>query len=411
MFILTDKGVIAHVKDGNITLTDALNNVVNIDKHEMPSRVLGQYNLSCCFAINVEGITKAKQIEPGNTSLLLQPNEIATFVLWNESILNKLRIIEWLTSQLAYGKTYHHEEISHWIKFNRHDIEIRDCQVGAIDYEHHISELIKKRPALTNAFQLHYELSRLGEIVRFEMAHAESRLREAIQWIILLTSQIKEKPRYEDGGEYVYYGLQADQVGWCITDTVKALSTALDSLSKYTFLTNKVDIETFPPTPSALAGNLRNYKPRGNLVTSDAYETIRRLTDDIKPLIELRHELTHNQALYPIRQPAFIGYRTPCVNNLGIAYGEILWWDIDSDHYSRSCKRTGFFKQRRNAITEATKSFLSTHRLVDAILDFILREIVFRLGEKNFEDITYLEMGSDYKENYPTVSLKSVLSS
>lgn len=391
-----------------VTLHDVLDNKFSIT-NEGKVNGIKLSNMHSCFLSASRDIINTNRVEQGSMSLLLDETNFVTFIKWSEMILYKLRIIEWSAIQLAYGQSYY-SEVDQWRTFNQIEIEIRDCRCGPLEYEHYIDSWHQCNFKLTKAFQLHFELSRLVEVVRNEMAHAEARLLDGIKGLRSLILDLDQEHRFNGKiREYVSYSIKTDNVGWCIVDVVKALSTALDGLSKYVFLLSKVDKDVFPKTPSVLAIDLHKYQPQGTFVASESCLQMLDLFNNVRPLINLRHELTHNQSLYPIRQPAFVGYGTPCVNNVGIAYAEILWWDRNGDTYARSCGRTGFLKQKRNAIIEAHESFKGTYKLVNAVIDIVMREVLSRLEYHGITEITYMKMSALGDEDYVACSLRSLL--
>lgn len=408
MHILTEKGVAAHLKDGEITLIDPLGNtaVSTIDKN-ISTTLNSRYGLSPIILVD-ESFIQENGINPSfdNTSLILKTDDnCLTYLQWSDNLLSIIRQIEWTCSQIIYGKTFDSDDVANWLVFNQQDAYIRDCHCDSKAYEKFIAAWSKELPDLTKSFQTHYELTRLIEIVRFEMSHAETRIREAINWISSVIKIVHQEHGLEKGSELVKYGVPVDQIGWCITDSVKSLSTALDTLSKFIAVISVVSPNKVPKTPAVLAGNIAQFRPKGELVPGNRYDKIQECFSKVKSLINLRHELTHNQALYPVRQPAFVGYATPCVKGEEIAYGEIMWWDVEEEHFSRSCGRIGFFAQKKNAIIEVTTAFKNTCALIDILLDTAKLQVLGSARKLNFKEICVLDFDKQDKHTFAKHSI------
>jgi hypothetical protein len=91
----------------------------------------------------------------------------------------------------------------------------------------------------------------------------------------------------------------------------------------------------------------------------------------IKPLVSLRNELTHNQNLYP-RLPAFIGRKTPNVNDKDIIYCDIVLWNMEGELFDRADGTLGFFSQHRNAMAELHSYFVDACLLIDRVVNLSL---------------------------------------
>jgi len=410
-WLLTNKGIFAEFKTQNIHLYDVLGNkhiesCVNKD----PLEQLTSWNLEPCFSIEADGLESAKEINPQFTSVALSNEHFsATFQKWEDHYLNEFRKVEWIIGQVAYGKTYGRHELRLMEGFETNESLIRDCHLNSSDYEKLIGQWREQDPKVTLALQTQHEISRLGELVRFELAHAEARLLEAVTWIAKLIIDSNGRKKIENNDEYVSYGMIVDQIGWCVTDTVKSLSTSLDAASKYINLISSIVPNKKPKTKPMLAGHLQNFRPKGSLIDKESRTIVKNNYAKLKPLINLRHELTHNHVLYPIRQPAFVGKETDCINNISLAYAEILWWDKNGEGYSRNNGRTGFFSQRNNAIKEARDAFVSTIELVESIVLVAKRISLSTAKDNGINRITYLKMDNNSKAEYNVSEVEQLL--
>ena len=394
MHILTDIGLLAVATDSNIEIKDFIGNVSSLPlKSSIENTLVKEFNINPIFLFNgpVKG-NMDEHLYDVLTSIIIAPeNPTYTYATWSEEILSKCQEIEWIATQVALGRKMNDEELSIWQRFYQIDDQIKNCQFSSLDYEKAISELSKESSNLTKSLQSQYEIIRLVQVVRYELDHAEVRLKESIKWIIEAIIDTNKKNEVKKNKEIIKYGFNTDQIGWCITDMVKSLSTSLDTLCKLINFIKEINHNNYGKVKSVLAGHIENYVPKGKEIPAGRRQELLDAFSLVKPLINLRHELTHNQTLYPVRQPAFIGHGTQRINNKSLAYGEIMWWDTSGDHYCRASGRTGFFKQNRSAILEASSAFRNTLKLIDLTLKTLHIEMKQKATNNSINEVLLMK--------------------
>jgi hypothetical protein len=237
-------------------------------------------------------------------------------------------------------------------------------------------KILHRYDKVKNLYCVQQHVRYLFELVRSEIYHAESCVKEIVY---LFHQIIKEKKDEINDKEIIYTGLLGDKVGWYVTDCVKALATSLDGLSKILHYIDDYRLHRKVKKPKVLFSDLVRVKKFKEDTTFKQY------LNELNELFLLRHDLTHNQLFYPVRQRVFIGSGKTPLNSQKFAYADILIYDFKDGCYTRALGIEGFFSMKRDTISFLQESIHKVYNFFHYCISSVYDELINEAKESNIE--------------------------
>jgi len=237
-------------------------------------------------------------------------------------------------------------------------------------------KILRHFEKVKDIFIIQQNMRYLFELVRSEIYHAENCIVEIIK---LLQDILILKKDDIHNNEIIYTGVLGDKVGWYITDCVKALATSLDGLSKALHYIDDFRINGKIKKPKVLSSDLCKVKKFHDDPKFMQY------VDGLNELILLRHDLTHNQLFYPVRQRVFIGSGKTQINDHKFAYADILMYDFKDGAYTKSPGVEGFFSMKRDTISFLHKSLFDVYSFFKYCISSVYDGLILEAKESNIK--------------------------
>lgn len=389
---LTDKCIFIEQRNANFTFTDANNSqLTNIIEGVDLFEAAEKFNLKVCFKLHQNDIEIEKNQSPDNNSIVVNNNgSLSTLFHEIDKLLPTLRQIEDVSFQLITGKILHRNDVL--LMEGLYEIKdlVRDGHLSAEKYDQYISQWQNKFPNILKAFLVRDEISRVGDLIRTELCHAEHSLRNCLIWLTKGIKVASEEKKFSENEERVTYGFSTDHAVWAIIDSIKAISTSLDALAKFIYFIKNINLHSYKRVQNVMFSNLKNYKLSTKLHSIRTISSIEKQYIKLQPVINMRHELTHNCGLFPVRQPVFVGRKTPCVNNIDLIYADIMSWDIINNSFTSAQRRVGFFNQKNNAVSFVYNSINSALVLIQEIFKSMRVDILYKAKISGIKQVTIL---------------------
>lgn len=396
--LLCDKGVFLSQKESPKLYQDVLG-------RSSVCLNVGEFTAPICLAtkeIDVVSVGFADVVR--SFELLYNGNTIQE---WFASNLSACRDLEYFAGQVVFGKTFNKIDISTYDHLFAGEIDkVRDGRIDSKEYEKFCKSHEKSDYGMTCAVLTALEVRRLNELIRCELAHSSSRIRQALAYIIEVIKEVNKSSKVKIGEEYVKFSPSADEVGFALVDAIKAISTALDATSKVFGYLSSLQLQKLSKVPAVISSNL-NGVSAAYFEGDEKREFLSNLSE-IKQLILLRNELTHNQAFYPLRQPIFVGCGTPCVDGHPLLYGDMLFWDSEDSGFSRSYG-SGFFSQHRNAIKQVYQYIIKSIDFIEFSYKLQKKMLSKRLQQMGMDKVVSIQELPNSSIEYIDVNLKELI--
>lgn len=386
---LTNKGITVTSENNGINLLeDALGNIIIHNSDKPIENISNDYNLKICAKENRNNNEFINPVDPYSVII----NDLKEYYLPTKIglLLDLLRQIEDVSFQLIIRKPFGEEALSIYRQYNRIKILIKEGHVDCNEYEKIINILRSQNDDIANAILIKDEIARLGDLIRTEICHAEFCLIKSISSIRKHINIENSRKIIESGQERICYGFYIDSATWHFIDTIKSISTALDSLAKFAKFLFDLDIGKMPKKKNVLFGDLKHMKNWNELITPGSLELLSNQFSSLKPVVNFRHHVTHNSGLFHSQNSIFIGRGTPCINYLDLIYGDLLMWDRIGDEFSTSQRTVGFFSQHNNAIEFANDAIVQTTKYVENIFRFLRSNILLKCKLAKIDELSFI---------------------
>ena len=404
--ILTNKGIIVKkISNDEFTFSDTLKNKVNVQSTKDIIETCKENNLKA-IAIKTPNTTSPVNPELPYSSIIYDTRPCS--LLEKISLLLKiLREIEDIAFQLITGDTIDEQAITTFLRTSEIEANIRDGHISHEDYEKFIKSL---PPNIQKALITKNTIVELGDLIRTELCHADFCILNSVQALRLLIQQEDSRDPLNIGAEMRCYGYYPDSATWSFIDSIKAISTALDILTKLTKFCIDLDHGKTHKTSKVVFGNIKQIKSWDQTFLKNYNEKLlNTYIEKLYLLLKFRHQVTHDSGLFNAQNSAFIGYGTPCVNSLNVAYAELLFWDHQDKHFSSAEKYTGFFTQQNNAISFAHDGLENAVLLSEHMLKAMRLNLLKKCETVNLDKLTTLNYninGSITRNNNSPLNMK-----
>lgn len=391
--ILTNKAITVTVISSDLfELRDALGNIEKINKKFDAGSLKSEFGINACFIKELY----SKPIHGINDqfSLILTHSPLISMREKIHSLLSTLRQIEDLAFHLVSNHIIDDEVLSIFRQDNELRIQIKEGRVDSASYEKIINQLTKKNKGISSGLLVKTEIARIGDLIRTELCHSEFSILQSVNFLGKLIVEENSRHKFAKKTERFCYGYLADASTWSFMDSIKAMSTALDMLAKLVKLIMDTKFNEIPKTKSLTFGNLSCHKSWNRFCSKNTMSNLQRILEELKLVIRLRHDLTHNSGLYPLQNFTFVGLGTPSVEGLVLAYADLPLWDHDGNTFYSAQKQLGFFSQHNNAIEFAINSIVSTSVLVEEIFKILRFELIDKCKSQGINRFNSLEWRS-----------------
>ena len=216
----------------------------------------------------------------------------------------------------------------------------------------------------------------MGDLIRTELCHSEFSIIQSVNFLSTLIASENSRIKISTNSERLCYGYFTDACVWSFVDSIKAMSTTLDMLAKFVKFVTDTKFNDIPKTKSLIFGNLSYHKSWDKFLTKQKINIIKKIFEELKLVIRLRHDLTHNSGLFSLQNFVFVGFKTPNIKNLSLSYADLPLWDHDGTSFYSAQKTLGFFSQQNNAIEFAVKNIISTSILVELLFKVLRFELI-----------------------------------
>jgi hypothetical protein len=372
---LTNKAItITDISPSSFKLQDVLGNIKKINKKYDTASLENEYGIKPFFIQEVH----AKPTYGINEqfSLIVNQNPLESLRKRIHDLLTILRQIEDLAFHLVSNHIIDDDILHIFRQDNELRIHIKEGKIDHLKYEHVISDLAKKNRNICNGLLVKTEIARIGDLIRTELCHSEFSIIQSVNFLSTLISLENDKKKFVKNSERLCHGYCPDATTWSFIDSIKAISTTLDMLSKLVKLIDDTNSNIVPKTKNVIFGNLSYQKHWNKFCSKRVRNDIERVLEKLKLVIRLRHDLTHNSGLYPLQNFSFVGFGTPCVKNIELAYADSPFWDHNGKFFDSSQKQVGFFSQQNNTIDFAVNNIIATFELVEKIFKLLRFELI-----------------------------------
>lgn len=325
-----------------------------------------------------------KKLDYKKFSIIVSQESGLLFRNVEEILLNNMRNIEFLYFQYLNRRKMNDEDYNLWCDYLDIVEFVKMGQINGTEYEKEIFELKKKNEKVFNSIQFIGNIRFLNQLMLDEFKHGELRLIDCFNSQLDNIQEVIQEKKIELNSEYLSLSVYADNSGFCIQDSIKAIYKQLDILSKIMFYTKDLDnIKKQIPE--------RHFENIIQVINSWKESNEKRhsieLFNELKIFRSIRNEVTHNTSFHTIRQPVFVGNGTECINNIPLLYSDIMFWDYCGNMVERSNGRVGFYKNKKNALSEMQKHFINAIKLNYNCLLYQYKVLTNKFLECNIQSV------------------------
>lgn len=386
---LTNKGIIVTAENNNkFTLEDILGNKVGYRDEESIENIVNKFKLKICAKENTNNNAFVNPSFP--FSIII--NDVKEYLLPAKMglLLDLLRQIEDVSFQLVIGRQFGKEALSIYKQYNLIKVAIKEGHIDSNEYEKIVNDLRKQDNEIANALLIMDEIARLGDLIRTEVCHSEFCLINAIYSIRKHVEVENSRSIIKSGGERICYGFYIDSATWHFIDSIKSISTALDSLAKLVKFIFDIDVGKLPKKKNVLFGDMKHIKNWNGSLTTNSLTLLNNQFASLKAVINFRHHVTHNSGLFHSQNSIFIGRRTPAISNLDLIYGDLLMWDRNGDEFLTSQRTVGFFSQQNNAIEFANEALELTVKYTENIFRILRTNVLDKCNAAKIRELSLI---------------------
>lgn len=386
---LTNKGLTIGQKPNNkFVIEDGLGCSLTIHCEDTLAEFCKKYRLHACA---LKSIQTNGYINPDKPySVIINDHKESYLSNKIGLLLELLRQIEDISSQLLLGSHFRENVLPAFSRANEIQIRIREGHITCKDYEKMITDFREKNENFSNAILVKDEIARLGDLIRTEVCHAEYCLINSIISLRDTLNTENSRSTFSMGEERICYGYHVDSSVWSFTDSIKSISTVLDSLSKLLKFIFDINFNNLPKTRNVLFGDLKHIKNWNGSIPDGIALQLGEYFDRLKIVQNFRHHITHNSGLFNCQNSVFAGVGTPSINNLKLAYCDLLIWDYEGDEFKSSQRKIGFFSQQNNAIEFGVNALETTVKYVEALFRLMRQVVLEKCKSANMTELSLI---------------------
>lgn len=384
---LTNKGLTIGLKTNDkFVLEDGLGCSLTIHFEDTFAEFCKKYSL---FACALKGIHPNGYINPKEPySVIINDHKEYYLSKKISLLLELLRQIEDISSQLLLGSHFRENVLPAFSRSDEIQLRIREGRITCNDYEKMITDFRKKNGTFLNALLVKEEIARLGDLIRTEVCHAEYCLINSMISLRNTLNTENSRSKFSMGEERICYGYHVDSSVWSFTDSIKSISTALDSLSKLVKFIFDVDFNKLPKIENVLFGDLKHINNWNGSIPDGIALQLAEYFDRLKIVLNFRHHITHNSGLFNCQNSVFAGVGTPSINNLKLAYCDLLIWDYEGDEFKSSQRKIGFFSQQNNAIEFGINALETTVKYAEVLFRLMRQVVLVKCKSANMKELS-----------------------
>lgn len=329
-----------------------------------------------------------KKLDYDKFSIIVNQESGLLFNDVEEILLNNMRNIEFLCFQYLIRRKINDKDYSLWKDYLEIVEFVKNGQLNSTEYEEKILKLYNNDEHLFSSIKFFSNIEFCNQLMLDEFKHGEFRLMDCINSQLDNSKEFMKKNKIEFGKEFISLSLHTDNAGFCIQDFIKAIYKQLDILSKIMFYTK--DLENIEKQiPEKHFDNI--IQIFNSWEKSDEKENSIKLFEELKIFRSFRNEVTHNTSFHTIRQPIFIGNGTECIKNMHLLYSDIMIWDYCGNKVERSNGRVGFYKNKKNALSEMQKHFINSIKLNYNCMFHLYKDLMNKLLECKIQSVMIWE--------------------
>lgn len=312
-----------------------------------------------------------------NFSILIHADTGTTFASISEAILSNMQKIEILLYQFLLRKNLTRQDLDvleyyYWLEDQRVD--------GTISPENYNKAINKIDPSAIDPIIKMTNVQAMHNFICDELFHAQYRL---IDGYNSQCSAIKANAYPPSmGHEIRSFSLYADNAAFCYQDSLKAIFKVLDIFSKWFLYIRDYKALRKKVSPAYFSDFLKEFRQMDEGPLKLKTE---KLCKSLEVFALIRNEITHNESMQRNRHILYIGRGTPEVNEKGLFYSKMLFWDHDEHSIDRASGSLGFFTQNLDALVETRNYFVATVKLVTAFMEHFFFAIINELAELGVE--------------------------
>jgi hypothetical protein len=366
-----------------------------MDKLEKDFNLIISFQIDIVEPFNILKISTV--LTQYSQSLLMMYDEKNTYATLLDNMIKDIQFIELLSYQYFVEEKIDKKHESYFEFMSNIHFTKEDGKISADEFKHILDDFKDKVSLNTlNALLFYTHLQIVFQFVKNEMEHAEYRLKETSS--LMFNLLYNKKGELEINIDKKAHSQDVDAIGYAIEDTIKAMVSALDGMSKLLNLFKS--IKNRPKkvhVPNVLHDKLINY--RGFKNNNPYINLLEEKYKELKLIISLRNDITHNKSFHAIRQTTFIGQKTPSVNNYNLAYTDVLMWDYKKNNYFKtSYEFSNFYTEENNIVPFLHNSFKMVYEIFTDSIKIMKHDIIYLCKSNSKLDTSNLATEFTYQE-------------